>query len=342
MQDKNQKWKEIVRRIQESQHILITTHIHPDGDAIGCEAAAYHFLRKMGKSPHVVNDSVVPAELQFLDTDTVFQRFGDEKDDELYDQIDLVLLFDVGSRSRVGRLIDIIDNLDAPVICIDHHPSNTFTFDVDIIDSSQAATACLVYELFEHISLKYMDVRIAEALYVGLLTDTGSFRFDSTTPEVFCLAAELISYGVSASEIYRKVYENRSPEQMRLLGMALQNVHYEKEGQLAWYVITMEMVAEARARIEDIDGFTDFIRSTKGVEVVVMFLEDRKNHIRLNFRSKGTYKVNGIATHFGGGGHANAAGATLDMALSPAIHTVLKELCDSMDAEDNASKMTNQ
>ncbi len=326
MTDRTENWEKVTQLLKQNQNILLTTHIHPDGDGIGCEAAAYHFLKKMGKNPFIINDSEVPQELDFLNRDNMFARYDAAQHDEMLQSADLIFIFDVGARARIGKLIDIIEKSKAPIVCIDHHPNNTNCFEIDIIDGQKAATVCLVLEMFRHIAPQIIDTTIAEALYVGLLTDTGSFRFGSTTSEVFQMAAELVGYGVSPSEIYRKVYENRTPVQSRLLGMAIQNVHYELEGRLAWYIITREMLEETGARVDDVDGFTDFIRSTRGVEVVVMFLELKGNHVRLNFRSKGRYPVNTAAEKFGGGGHANAAGAMLDLPLAKAIQNVLPEV----------------
>jgi phosphoesterase RecJ-like protein len=155
------------------------------------------------------------------------------------------------------------------------------------------------------------------------MTDTGSFRFENATEQAFQLAAELMRFGIKPTEIYRQVYESYSRQRMTLLGSILQRIHYECDGRLAWFTVTLEDRQGVGVELDEIGGFTDFIRSIKGVEVAVMFLEINTHRVRVNFRSNGRVVINTIARKFGGGGHYFAAGLTLDQTIQTATDLVV-------------------
>jgi phosphoesterase RecJ-like protein len=175
-----------------------------------------------------------------------------------------------------------------------------------------------------------MNLEIANAIWVGIMTDTGSFRFENTTPKTMKIAAKLLDFGVTPGALYRHIYENKLPEQMLMLGMVLQNVKYECDGKLAWFFITQEMADVCGAKIEEVDGYSDFIRTTYGVEVAIMFLEKEKKNIRLNFRSKGNVLINAIAKNHDGGGHAFAAGASIFENINKAEEIIIPEAIEEI------------
>ncbi len=182
-----------------------------------------------------------------------------------------------------------------------------------------------------------MNLAIANAIWVGIMSDTGSFRFENTTPKTMKLAAKLLDFGVTPGALYRHIYENKLPEQMLLLGMVLQNVKYECDGKLAWFFITQEMADKAGAKIEEVDGYTDYVRTTYGVEVAIMFLEREKENIRLNFRSKGNVIINEIARNHDGGGHVFAAGATIHSSIEKAEELIIPEAIQEIKDFRNAT-----
>jgi phosphoesterase RecJ-like protein len=319
-------WNSIIQLINKSKHILLTTHINPDGDGLGSELAMYCCLKKLGKNPLILNVSKLPKEYEFLNRDSVFNQYEPDVHRKFLQTFDFVMVFDITNSSRITKLGIDLRELAIPSICIDHHPANHCNFDIKVIDEDAPATSCLVYELIKSISPDLMDKNIAEALYVGLLTDTGAFRFENTTPEALELAAKWIRYGLKPSDIYRNIYENKRPEQLKLLGMALQEVNFEVNGKIAWFKISGYQIKKAGASAEDVDGFTDFVRTIKGVEVAVMFLEVKPNAIRINFRSKGKLVINRLAEKFGGGGHPFAAGALLHLPLQEASEKVISEV----------------
>jgi len=318
-------WKPIISQLKSAGKILLTTHVNPDGDGIGSEIAMYHFLLKMNIISEIINSSAFPEEYAFLDPEKVIQQYIPERDFEQLKEFDLIFIFDVGGITRTGILGDDLAKLEIPSICIDHHPENHIVCDYKVVDDKAPATTCLVYELIKEIGTEYIDKQIAEAVYVGLMTDTGSFRFENANKYAFRVASELLEYDIKPNDIFKHVYESYSRQRMALLGTALQTVHYENDGKLAWFTISQDDLKKAGVQLDEIGGYTDFIRSIKGVEVSVMFLEIDPNKIRVSFRSKGKVVVNQIARKFGGGGHFYAAGLTVENTLEKATLMVLPE-----------------
>lgn len=319
-------WDIIKSHLKQAQRILISTHISPDGDGLGAEAALYHALKKLGKEPFILNCSVLPPEYSFLNNENIFNTYSADKHLELLSTFDLLVILDAGGLERLGPLGKQLSNYTLPTICIDHHPNGNGPAVAMVVDTEVAAAVCLVSELLGQLAPQVFDKTIAEALYVGLMTDTGSFRFENTTATALRQAADWIEYGVNPAEIYRFVYESYSPARMRLLGDILQHINFELDNRLAWFKVTKKQIEAAGAVIEEVDGFTEFVRSIQGVEIAIMFLEVREKRTRLNFRSKGKLSINGVARYFGGGGHPNAAGVVLDMNIEEAIAAVLPQV----------------
>lgn len=317
--------EQVNKYISESHNILITSHVRPDGDALGSEAAFYHLLKRIRKNPVIYNSSPLPWEFQFLNQDDIFNKYDPAKDKDSLKSFNLAIVLDVGSYSRLGELGEDLKESGIPVICLDHHPIRSHEFNYEVVDTKAAATCSLIYEFIMETNPHLMNLDIANAIWVGIMTDTGSFRFENTTPKTMKISAKLLDFGVTPGALYRHIYENKLPEQMLLLGMVLQNIKYECNGKLAWFFITQEMAKTAGAKIEEVDGYTDFVRATHGVEVAIMFLEREVDNIRLNFRSKGNVVINHIARNHNGGGHAFAAGATIYKTLSEAESTIIPE-----------------
>ncbi|MBN2602347.1 MAG: DHH family phosphoesterase [Candidatus Marinimicrobia bacterium] len=303
----------------------MTTHVNPDGDGIGSEMAMNYCLRKMNITAEIINSSKLPQEYAFLDPEMIIQQYNPISDFSRLKEFDMIVIFDVGGITRTGVLGNDLAKLNIPSICIDHHPENHIVCNFKVVDDKAPATTCLIYELIKEIDSTYIDKPIAEAVYVGLMTDTGSFRFENANKKAFQLASELLEFGIKPNDIFKLVYESYSRQRMTLLGRILQTVQYEIDGQLAWFTISQKDLRSAGAHLDEIGGFTDFIRSIKGVEVAIMFLEVEARKIRVNFRSKGKIVVNDIARKFGGGGHFFAAGLTVDDSLEKVTQMVLPE-----------------
>ncbi|MCK4641711.1 MAG: bifunctional oligoribonuclease/PAP phosphatase NrnA [Candidatus Marinimicrobia bacterium] len=319
-------WKPVIEKLKTSRKVLLTTHVNPDGDGLSSEIAMYYCLRKMDIEVEIINDSALPDEYSFLDPENIIRQYDREKDRGRLNQFDLIFTLDIGGVARLGKLGEDLALLNISTICIDHHPENHISCSYKIVDEKSPATACLIYELMKQMNPEVIDTKIAEALYVGLMTDTGSFRFENTTAKAMEIAAELIRLGAKPADIFSNVYENYTRQRMKLLGVVLQKIQYEFEGKLAWFKVLGSDIQEAGATLDEVGGFTDFVRSIKGVEVSIMFLEVRKNRVRVNFRSQGKVIVNEIARKFGGGGHFFAAGISLNDTLEDAVDKVLPEV----------------
>lgn len=319
-------WSEILEQIDRHEKILVTTHIHPDGDGLGSEKAIYILLKRLGKEVKIMNPDPLPYEYNFLNNDNIFNHYSESGHPGIIDEYELTIVLDIGSIIRLGEVGQQMRETSRPIVCIDHHPIRHDSFDYEMVDPHVSSTAILLYDIFQNHFPDFFNLEIAEALYTGILTDTGSFRFKNTDTETMEIATELVRMGIVPGEIYNRIYENRLPEQTKLLGMVLQNINYELDGKIAWFKIDKELLDKAGAKAENIEGFTDFVRGIRGVEVAVKFLENSDQHTRINFRSKGKIVINKLAKQFNGGGHPYAAGAEIFKDMDRAIETLLPEL----------------
>ena len=310
-------WHQVHNVIDAAQRIMLTTHENPDGDGLGSEVALFHHLREIGKYARIINYSSLPDEYSFLGGDDIFETFNKNKQLDWLKKVELVMIFDVGDFNRVRNIKDVIEQYKLKTMNLDHHPhpeDHPFTHNVVNIDA--AATGCMVFDYLQIARSEPLTKAICEGIYTAVMTDTGCFRYSNTDEKSHTIAIECLEKGVSTHQIYQLVYENSSKARVGLLGNILTTLNYELEGQLAWFIVSQDMVKNASATNNDIEGFSDFVRTIKGVEVAIMIYEQNVQSCRINFRSKGKFKVNGIANELGGGGHAFAAGAMLEGSLS--------------------------
>ncbi len=310
-------WHQVHNVIDRAQRIMLTTHENPDGDGLGSEVALYHHFREIGKDVRIINYSSLPDEYNFLGSADIFETFNESEQLDWLKIVDMVIIFDVGDFDRVRGIRDIIEQYQLETMNLDHHPhpeDHPFTHNVVNIDA--AATGCMVYDYLKVARSKPLTKSICTGIYTAVMTDTGCFRYSNTDEKSHTIAIECLEKGVSTHQIYQLVYENSSKARVGLLGNILTTLNYELEGQLAWFIVSQDMVKNASATNNDIEGFSDFVRTIKGVEVAIMIYEQNVQSCRINFRSKGKFKVNSIANELGGGGHAFAAGAILEGPLS--------------------------
>jgi phosphoesterase RecJ-like protein len=321
---KQRDWTPVKKIILENRTFVLTTHINPDGDGLGSEIALAEFLRLQGKDARIINCSPTPFNYSFLDNFKEILVYEPAKHLPLLEEADAFFILDISDWGRMREIANYLKITTKPKICIDHHQSTATFTDIDYIDPRVSSTGELIYELLENIGVKF-NKRMAEAIYTCILTDTGSFRFSNTTPRAHTIASKFIAEGINSNRIYQEVYEQNSESKINLLGMILQSLKFECSGKVAWFNITKKMLEKSRASIWDTEGFADFPRSIRGVEVSLMFseLEDRKTKVSL--RSKGHVVVNSIAMRLGGGGHEFASGALLEYPLHEANAIVLEE-----------------
>tara|TARA_Y100000996_G_scaffold394401_1_gene358723 strand:+ start:1933 stop:2937 length:1005 start_codon:yes stop_codon:yes gene_type:complete len=325
-------WKELDSIIAESDSILLSTHVNSDGDGLGSEIAMYYYLKDLGKECRIINPSPFSEMYRVINPDDIVESYSENLKDWI-GEIDLAIIFDIGDHDRLNEIYPLIKNKKLCVI--DHHPKkDSLKVDLPIIDANAPASAYMLWKFFEYLNktqLANLDIKIANALYAALISDTGSFRYGSTHPDCHIMAANLLSTGVEPYEIYKSIYEQRPIPQVYLLGEVIKSLKFDCDNQLAWYIVTQDMIESVGAKADDIDGFTDFIRAIKGVEIACMIEEVGLDAFRINFRSSGEYIVNDIAKSFGGGGHYYAAGARVEgMSLSELENMILSKLKDKI------------
>ncbi|NOZ74367.1 MAG: bifunctional oligoribonuclease/PAP phosphatase NrnA [FCB group bacterium] len=325
-------WQHIKTIIDGADRILLTTHENPDGDGLGTATAMGSYLESIQKKDFkIIIPSDLPFEYSFLNQQQQIRRYNPNEDLPWLEFVDLVIIFDVGDFIRLRQLGKDIQSRGIPTMNIDHHPhpeDNPFTYNV--VDTGAAATGEMIHEFFISTGITSLTLSMATGIYTAIMTDTGSFRYTNTTAKSHLAAIACMEAGVDTSRIYQQVYENNSRQRVTLLGHILSSLRYELDGEVAWFTIDSDLLKKAGAGPEDVDGFTDYVRSVRGVEVAIMFFGKPDGTCRINFRSKGRYTINQIAKSFGGGGHAFAAGAVVDTPLRETVTNVLKYVSENL------------
>ncbi len=286
--------------------IAVLGHARPDGDCIGSQVALGRVLRAQGLDAVCVNPDAVPRRLEFLVSDTPFLRF-----DAIMDQLaDYTAVFvDCADGARSGERVQAA--FPKPLAMVDHHISNVGFARNNLLDTGSSATCEILAGLFLDADLP-LDAGIAQALYTGMLTDTGQFRFASTSRRTLLLAAELIGAGAQPSEVGYHLYERESLGKMMLLQRCLASLRMECGGRVCIGVLPPGIFDETGTTTEDTEGLVDYARSIDGVEVGVLIEERADGGVKASLRAKdASYRVDLIAAQFNGGGHACAAGLNL-------------------------------
>ncbi|MGQ9859155.1 MAG: DHH family phosphoesterase [Thermodesulfobacteriota bacterium] len=315
--------KQVSQAIRDNERFLVASHMNPDGDALGSSIGLALLLESMGKEVVVHNQGPVPALYRFLP--------GIERAKETLDQgsdFEVSFVLDCCTAQRVGEAFSGLRG-KGQVVVVDHHPPRQPLDGIHLIRTQAASTAELIYEIAEHMGIP-VSSEAATALYAGLMTDTGSFRFSNTTPRALEVASRLLASGAQHKLLVEKVYESFPAERFRLLGMALGTLRFSHGGQVALLWVTRSMFQEAGADDEMTDGFVDIPRSIRGVEVAVLLREKGDSEHRINLRSRGRVDVGEVAARLGGGGHPNAAGCTLKGPSREVEGTVLRALEEAL------------
>lgn len=303
-------FKKVYEIIDKYDKVVITTHIVPDGDAIGSVLSMYYFLKHKGKNPVVINHSPTPSNFRFLDNGIikVFEE-NREENEKIIDDCDLILVMDTNEYSRTKSLESILRNSPKPKICIDHHMGiNEKDYTAYISDTSYPANCQLLYDFYNEIDSPAIDEKIGTLLYTGIMTDTGGFRFPRTDAKTFMTAAELIKKGADPVEIYDKVFGNTSLKKLKLIGRFIDGLEFYNDGKLCIGYVTRKDFDELHLAEDDMEGLSAYTMDIDKVRAGIVVVE-LKNGLKLSFRSKGDINMNGFAKEFNGGGHKNASGA---------------------------------
>lgn len=321
--------------IDKANKIAIVTHYNPDGDAIGSSLALYNFMENEGKEVHVIIPNRFPDFLAWMPgcENIVVEQGHGSLARKILREADLLFVVDMNAPHRAGKeLENQLIKSKAFKILIDHHVSPDIDCDVMFSCVKTTSASELVYKfLYKH--LKYgrdkLSLAIAECLYVGIITDTGSLTYSCNYPETYTIVHQLIKRGVDGEDVHRKVYDNYSESRMRLLGLLLsQRMKVMREKATSYTYLTADDLKKNHYKTGDTEGFVNYGLSINGI-VFTAFFSDRSNRIHVSFRSKGEFDVNLFARkHFNGGGHRNAAAADFYGTLEDAIAHFEKVLAE--------------
>jgi phosphoesterase RecJ-like protein len=313
--------EEMRSRVEAARRVVVVTHIDPDGDAIGTQLAFGEYLKALGKEYVLVRDSDIPGKYGFLPgIDTIIPVASLNGDLSF----DLVLVLECPSHLRMGTAARLVTD-SAVIINVDHHPDSTVGGDVDWVDTGASSVGEMAYEYFHTIGFR-ITPDIATQLYTAILTDTGRFRFESTTPRTMNVAGELVAHGADPRTICDKVYFDLDPATMRLTGRVLNGISFYADGRICVLTLTRAMMEDVGAVEGSVEGLVDYSLLTKGVVIGVLVKEVSDDLTKLSLRSRGGVNVAEVAARMGGGGHPNAAGGRLVMGLEQARKKVIAVL----------------
>ena len=305
-----EQFVQLKKIIEENNSFLLSTHVNPDADAIGSELAIYLILKKLGKKIRIVNHSATPYNLEFMDEEKIIEKFDLAIHESIFSEDKVFILLDLNQAGRIIKLEQGFRSFGGIKVCIDHHQDPEKVFDLFVGDTGYSATAEIIYDFVKNTGIVAIDYSIALQLYAGIMTDTGSFRFERTSPNIHRIIAELLETGINPTDIYDKIYNQFRSGRVKLLGEALSTIAVDSTGQIAYMVITKESLQRAGAEEADIDGFVNYCLTIQGVRLGILFYELRDG-VKISFRSKEQIPVNKLASEFNGGGHINAAGSRL-------------------------------
>jgi len=321
MQTYEQSIEEAKQYLLKHDDFLVVSHVQPDGDAVSSTVAVGWLLSCLGKKFTLLNEGPVPQRMQFLTlADTILNMEINPPTRKFQN----VICVDCADFGRVGLTNQYFAE-DALILNVDHHPTNDGYGHVNLIKTDAAATAEILYDLIRLFPVEWTQ-ESATAIYTGILTDTGGFRYSNTSPKVMGIASELLSYGVNGPLLAENLLEEMTPSQMKVLIKALSTLEMSADGLISWVHVTPEHMVECGAANEDLEGIVNYPRNIRGVEVGILFKVINENAVKVSLRSSGTVDVAAFAQTFGGGGHVRAAGCRIEGTLDTIIPQVIERV----------------
>lgn len=304
--------------VQEHERFLVISHLRPDGDAYGSTLALALALRGLGKDVVAVNSDGLSSSFQFLPGSAILittPATAPEADR-------VIIAVDCADRKRLGPVFDSWNR--TPDVNIDHHVSNPGYAALNLIDPVSPATAQMLFEIIDALGWP-LTPDIASNLYVGLMTDTGSFRYRQTTARTFAVATRLVEAGADPTALAEGCYQSFRPERMLLLREVLNALHFADAGRISWFYLTAEMFSRSGATSDETEGLIEYLQAVRTVEVAFVLEAMEDGMTRASLRSRGTVDVQRICAEFGGGGHRLAAGLRTKLDI-PTLEKRLLEL----------------
>jgi len=319
-----EQFRQVWSLIESGDSFVVSGHVKVDGDALGGMLAMRLVLLDMGKTVRAVHCEPLPYAYRFLPGFDSVCLPDEIADDEQYD---VGIVLDSGALSRLGSASAIVQRA-RDLISIDHHKDWQDFGAVNLIDLQAAAVGETLFELFKWAGVP-LDKRVALALYTSIVTDTGGFRYATTTARTHAIASDLLASGVDPGEVGRYLYDNRPIALLQLLGLALGTIDQACGGRITWMSVDADMIDRTCAGPEHLEGFVNYPRSVDGTEVAVLFAELEPAKTKVSIRSNVSVDVGAIAAQFGGGGHYRAAGCTIEAPLKEARKQII-DACAKM------------
>lgn len=317
-----------------AEEIVVTNHLNPDGDAVGSALALAALLQAHQKSVHLIMPNPFPKNLSWMKgaDQSMFYDRQQSQAKQLIDRADLIVHLDYNHLKRSGDMEAALQQSPAQKMVIDHHQQPDDFADILVSDAAMSSTSEMIYHLLMALEWQaYVDTAIAEALYTGIATDTGNFRFSSTTAQTHQAASFLLQCGTRSERVAQMVYDTNHPGRLKLLSRALDAMEVLPQYKAAILSLSEEDLEACDYQKGDTEGFVNYGLSLAGIECSI-FVYRREGFVKMSFRSKSTFDVNAFARqYFGGGGHLNAAGARSDLELPATIEKLKKALAQEAD-----------
>jgi bifunctional oligoribonuclease and PAP phosphatase NrnA len=320
----------LIKKLKSHRRVAVISHVRPDCDAIGSQVALCLWLRKNGIEAVAVNDDEIHPSVAWITRAFPVSGPGNPA----LAEADAYVYVDGNAHERFGKAGEIARDSGRPVYMIDHHPDPAGYFDVAVSVVSASSTAELVFRIFEESDQELIDRDVAEALYAGIMTDTGSFRFDSVSAFTHRAVAELIDRGKIVPEtIHQRIFDGKKSGQLILLGKCLERIRLHAGNSIATITVTEAMLGDTGSTYDDLEGVVNYPLSIAGVKASVLLCEV-DGRVKLSLRSKEVFNVNHWARNFGGGGHEKAAGAWHDGPLDRAAAEVVEAGLQQLNGKD--------
>lgn len=315
-------WEPLRDIFENNQRFVLTSHVRPDADALGSELGLAGLLEAQGKSVRIINPSAIPDSLAFLDPAGRIQKLGEGVTPEETADTDVHVILDTSAWIQLGKVANVLKTTAATKVVIDHHVSADDLGALQFKNTDAEATGALIFQMAEALDWP-IGTDVAVALFAAISTDTGWFRFPTTTGETMRIAGRLIDLGVQPAVTYQLLYEQYSPFRMKLVGRALSRMELDCDGRLAYTVVTRSDFQETGAKPVETEDIVNECLRIRGTEAAFIAIEQQNGNVKYSLRSRTDLDVAAIAEQFGGGGHKQASGVILPGPLATAQSTIL-------------------
>lgn len=310
---------EFANGLKTYKNFLLASHVNPEGDSVGSLLALESLLRRLGKKTQIVCESPFPVRFQFLKQD----KWAQVGDVDVVRKFDAIITTDCPLLNRIGSVTKLL-HPDTVIFNIDHHHTNTRFGHYNYIDSEAAACGEVVYDLFKYLRVPISQYE-AEALYVSISTDTGSFEYSNTTEKTHLIAAELAKK-IDIEKINESLYSIYSIHTLKLYRLLIGKIKFSKNHEIAWARVTQNDIKRTGSNYSDTEGFIDFLKNLKDTRIAFFLTEEKNGDVRVSLRSKGKDDISRVAAYFGGGGHMKAAGCMIHGNLEQAEKLILERI----------------